>query len=186
MEKISGRNHWGWRNKNIQILSFCAHAKAESRILKCNEDCTQITWSKGVDEKTSKLDFAQIVEVRAGAGDITPFEESESGTATLRRCAKPDDMMRCFSLITKSRTIDFMCLSATDFEVLFSRFKGACLEANGVRYRWVLWNYPGSPYQSLKMPHLISICIGIHAITGGWINFTDYVDGSPLGGEGSF
>jgi hypothetical protein len=124
--------------EGIKIYKFSRSAltrKPQSRILKCNEDCTQITWSKGVDEKTSKLDFAQIVEVRAGAGDITPFEESESGTATLRRCAKPDDMMRCFSLITKSRTIDFMCLSATDFEVLFSRFKGACLEANGVRYR---------------------------------------------------
>ena len=57
----------------------------------------------------------------AAAGDKT-----YTGTATLRRHVKQEDLSLCFSLILPTRSFDIQCLEAADFDFLFYNLKDLC------------------------------------------------------------
>lgn len=53
-------------------------------------------------------------------------DKTYTGTATLRRNVKQEDLSLCFSLILPTRTFDIQCLNVEDFDFLFYNIKELC------------------------------------------------------------
>eukprot|EP01036_Dinobryon_divergens_P033296 gene33296-43051_t len=53
-------------------------------------------------------------------------DKTYTGTATLRRHVKQEDLSLCFSLILPTRSFDIQCLEAADFDFLFYNLKDLC------------------------------------------------------------
>jgi len=82
-----------------------------------------LSTQQGTSGKSQYKRKSSFFSSSAGSSDSSGVY---TGTATLRRNCKPEDLSLCFSLILPSRTFDIQCLDVADFDLLFYNLKELC------------------------------------------------------------
>ena len=98
-----------------------------------NDDSVSVADSESVYNDNQSVTGSAAPGQRAGkkrsslffsAG--SPGDKTFTGTATLRRHVKQEDLSLCFSLILPNRSFDIQCLDTADFDFLFYNLKNLC------------------------------------------------------------